>query len=320
MHSLAPPWSSPSLPLAAESFGEWAADEPLRILLIAIGALALSRLARRSIRRGLERIREGSVTRRMEIAAELAPKALRDRDRAGAGERAGQRLDAISSVTQGAVAAFIYLVALLMVLGELGISLAPLLAGAGVAGVAIGFGAQSLVKDFFSGMFILVEDQFAVGDIADLGEATGTIEAVSLRTTRLRSVDGVVWHIPNGEIKRVGNMSQHWSRALLDIEVSYETDLAAAKRVIGEVAAELAEADEAILDEPEVWGVEALGDSGVAIRLVVKTRPSEQWRISRELRERIKARFDREGIEIPFPQQTVWTRSPEEGALATPAD
>lgn len=177
-----------------------------------------------------------------------------------------------------------------------------------------------MVKDFFSGLFILIEDQFAVGDIVDLGEATGTVEAVSLRTTRLRSVDGVVWHVPNGEITRVGNMSQHWSRALLDIEVSYETDLAEAKRVIGEVATELAEADEDILDEPEVWGVEALGTSGVAIRLVVKTRPSEQWRVSRELRERIKARFDQEEIEIPFPQQTVWTRSPEQGALAAPPD
>lgn len=304
--------------VASESLGDWLTDEPLRIALIVIGAVVLSRLAQRSVRRGLEHVRAGSITRRLELSSDRVPRLLREDEPDG--ERTGQRLEAISSVLQSAIALFVYLIAVMLILAEVGISLAPLIAGAGVVGLAIGFGAQSLVKDFFSGLFILIEDQFGVGDIVDLGEATGTVESVSLRTTRLRSVDGVVWHVPNGEISRVGNMSQHWSRALLDIEVSYETDVGEAKRVIAEAARALAETDDDILDEPEVWGVEALAESSVVIRLVVKTRPSAQWRISRELRERIKAAFDREGIDIPFPQQTVWTRSPEDGAKAAPAD
>jgi moderate conductance mechanosensitive channel len=203
----------------------------------------------------------------------------------------------------------IYATALFMILGEVGIELGPLLAGAGIIGVALGFGSQSLVKDFLSGVFILIEDQFGVGDIVNLdGETSGTVEAVSLRTTRLRSVDGTVWHVPNGEIRRVGNQSQHWSRALIDVEVAYETDLDHAQAVIASVAHEIAESDTDVLDEPEVWGVEALGANGVMIRLVVKTRPSQQYRVSRELRARIKSAFEREGIEIPFPQQTVWHR------------
>jgi small conductance mechanosensitive channel len=196
-----------------------------------------------------------------------------------------------------------------MVLGELGINLGPLLAGAGILGIALGFGSQSLVRDFLSGMFILIEDQFGVGDIVSLDMQTdGVVEAVSLRSTRVRSVDGTLWHVPNGEIRRVGNMSQHWSRALLDIEVAYSTDLEQAQAVIREVAEAYWKEDPAVLDQPEVWGVEAFGASGITIRLVVKTTPSEQWRVSRALRQRLKSAFDSAGIEIPFPQQTVWHR------------
>ena len=198
-----------------------------------------------------------------------------------------------------------------MCLGEVGIDLGPLLAGAGVLGVAIGFGSQSLVRDFLSGTFILVEDQFGVGDIVDVGEASGTVEAVSLRTTRLRAIDGTVWHVPNGEIRRVGNMSQHWSRALLDIEVAYDTVVEHARSVIKRVADAVWAEDDGVLEEPELWGVEQLGANGVMLRLVVKTTPSQQWRVSRELRERIKVAFDEEGIEIPFPQQTVWHKPAE---------
>src|SRR6185369_98079 len=143
--------------------------------------------------------------------------------------------------------------AIFMILGEVGIDLGPLLAGAGIIGVAIGFGSQSLVKDFLSGIFILVEDQFGVGDTVDLGEAVGVVEVVSLRTTRLRSVDGTVWHVPNGEIRRVGNKSQHWSRALLDIQVAYTTDLERAQQVINDVAHAVWHEDKHVLEEPEVW-------------------------------------------------------------------
>ncbi len=204
----------------------------------------------------------------------------------------------------------VFLIAGFMALGQLGIELGPLIAGAGVIGVALGFGSQALVRDFLSGIFILVEDQFGVGDIVDLdGTTKGTVEAVSLRTTRIRSIDGTLWHVPNGEISRVGNTSQHWSRSLLDIDVAYDTDLDQAQDVIRTAAAEQWREDDGILEEPDVWGVQALGPSAVTIRLVVKTTPAEQYRISRALRRRIKDAFDAAGIEIPFPQQTVWHRS-----------
>jgi small conductance mechanosensitive channel len=220
--------------------------------------------------------------------------------------RAEQRIEAIASVLRSVVSFVIFAVATFMVLGEIGINLGPLIAGAGVVGVAIGFGSQSLVRDFLAGAFILIEDQFGVGDIVDLGAATGTVEAVSLRTTRLRAIDGTVWHIPNGETSRVGNMSQHWSRALLDVEVAYDTDIERAKSVIKGVADALWRSREDILEEPEVWGVERLDPNAVVIRLVVKTRPADQYAVSRELRQRLKESFDAEGIEIPFPQQVVW--------------
>jgi small-conductance mechanosensitive channel len=291
---------------ATAEIAGWEIDRPIRIVVILVGAVIVSRLGKRGVDRLLATVGGGAVQRRLESAAALAPAALRESTQAA--ERSGQRIDALGSVLRSCVAVVVYAIALLLILSEFGISLAPLLAGAGIVGLAVGFGAQSLVKDFFTGVFILLEDQFAVGDIVDLGEATGVVENVSLRTTRLRSVDGVVWHIPNGEILRVGNMSQHWSRSLLDIEVTYDTDLTRAKRVIAEVAADYASSDPDVIEEPEVWGVEALGATGIVIRLVVKTRPSEQWRIARELRERVKEAFDREGIEFPFAQQTVWTR------------
>jgi small conductance mechanosensitive channel len=217
--------------------------------------------------------------------------------------RSEQRIESLASVLRSGASFVIWLIAAFLVLGQLGVDLGPLLAGAGVIGVALGFGSQSLVRDFLSGMFILIEDQFGVGDIVDLGEATGTVTAVSLRTTRLRGVDGTVWHVPNGEIQRVGNKSQHWSRALLDIEVSYDTDIAAARASIKRVAdAVWGERSDVVLEEPEVWGVEDLGPWGVLIRVVLKTTPARQYEISRLVRERVKAAFDEEGIEIPMPK------------------
>ena len=289
--------------------GDWLLGPPLKIVLILIAAAVLNRVARRAVKRSLTRLHTGAVRERMGAVRRRTPAALLETGETSL--RAEQRIDALSSVLRSVVTFVIWLVAVLMCLGEVGIDLAPLLAGAGVLGVAIGFGSQSLVRDFLSGMFILIEDQFGVGDIVDLGEASGTVEAVSLRTTRLRAVDGTVWHMPNGEIRRVGNMSQHWSRALLDVEVAYDTDLEHARRVIKRVADELWREDSSVLDEPEMWGVEQLGASGIALRQVVKTTPSAQWKVSRELRERIKLAFDEEGIEIPFPQQMVWNRSVE---------
>jgi small conductance mechanosensitive channel len=235
--------------------------------------------------------------------------------------RSGQRARTIGAVLRSVTAVAVWTLAGLMVLAEFDVNLGPLIAGAGIAGVALGFGAQSLVKDFLSGIFMLMEDQFGVGDVIDCGEAAGVVEGVSLRTTRLRDVEGTVWHVPNGEIRRVGNKSQEWSRALLDIEVAYDTDLVLAKQVIKEVADELWRDEDfrvSIIEEPEVWGVERFGPDGVTVRLVIRTRPADQWMVLRELRQRLKAALDAHGIEIPFPQRTVWVRPQGGDGLPTP--
>ncbi|MGH2941980.1 MAG: mechanosensitive ion channel family protein [Solirubrobacteraceae bacterium] len=279
----------------------------LSVVAILVAALIVNRLVSRSIKRTLRTLHSGAVRERLGALRRRAPNALLETDEISV--RAEQRITALTSVLRSVASVVILAIAGFMVLGEVGVNVAPLLAGAGVVGIALGFGAQSLVADFLSGLFILVEDQFGVGDIVDLDQQTsGTVEAVSLRTTRLRAVDGTVWHVPNGDIRRVGNKSQHWSRALLDIEVAYDTDIERAKAVIKRVADELWQTREDILEEPEVWGVERLGPNSVVIRLVVKTRPSDQYNVSRELRQRLKEAFDADGIEIPFAQQVVWHR------------
>ena len=301
--------------LSLSDVAEFLLGAPLKILLVIALALIANRLARRAVKGALRGLSHGAVKEHLGAVRRMTPEALLETRETSL--RAEQRLEALTSVLRSVTTAVIFGIAGFMVLGELGIELGPLLAGAGIVGVALGFGSQTLVRDFLSGVFILVEDQFGVGDVVNLdGTTSGSVEAVSLRTTRLRAVDGTVWHVPNGEIRRVGNMSQHWSRSLLDIEVGYGTDLDHAKAVIAEEATVYAREDADVLEEPEVWGVEALGAHGVTIRLVVKTTPSEQWRVSRRLRERIKARFDAEGIEIPFPQQTVWFRGAEAGAAS----
>lgn len=227
--------------------------------------------------------------------------------------RRKQRAGSLAGVLKSIVTLLVVVVIGTMALNEFGVNIAPLIASAGIVGLALGFGAQSLVKDFLSGIFILAEDQFGVGDWVDLGEAEGEVEGVTLRTTRLRGIDGVVWYVPNGEILRVGNASQNWARALVDVGVAYGSDLARVKEVLSEVAHELY-ADEAwskvLLEKPFVTGVESLAADSVMLRVMIKTRPLEQWAVARELRERIKARFDRDEIEIPFPQRVLWHRDP----------
>ena len=290
-----------------------AAVDLFSVLLIIIAAVIANRLLRRLIRRAVRRI-AGQPDRPRFWQRRTAAAREAGREHVLQGVRQQQRVEALSTVLQSAGSAVIVTVGAFLVLDEFGVNLAPLLAGAGVLGIALGFGAQALVRDFLAGIFIITEDQFGVSDIITIDrEVSGTVEAMSLRTTRLRAVDGTVWHIPNGEIRRVGNQSQHWSRALLDIEVAYDTPLNQAEAVIKRVADELAAVEDDILDEPTVWGVEALAANGVVIRLVLKTTPSEQWRISRELRRRIKDAFDAEGIEIPLPQRTTWVRYEDGG-------
>jgi small conductance mechanosensitive channel len=287
---------------------DFVVGKPLTILAILVGAVVVNRLVRRAIKRGLRRLASGTLRERLGAVRGRAP-ALLNTDPGEISIRSTQRIEALATVLRSVASFVVWTIAAFLVLGEVGIDLGPLIAGAGIIGVALGFGSQSLVRDFLSGVFILVEDQYGVGDTVDLGEAVGVVEVVSLRTTRVRSVDGTVWHVPNGNIARVGNMSQHWSRALLDVQVAYGTDVAHARAVIKRVADEVwREKSGWVLEEPELWGVEALGPHGVAIRLVIKTQPSRQWDVGRLVRERLKEAFEEEGIEIPFPQQVVWHR------------
>jgi moderate conductance mechanosensitive channel len=284
----------------------------LTILLVLFLAGILSRLAKRAIRRGVQRMKAPETTRagrrrgRRASSEEVAENVRRE-----------QRADALGNVATSLVGVVIWSLALIMALGQVGLNLGPLIAGAGIVGVAVGFGAQDLVKDFLSGVFMLIEDQYGVGDIIDVGEAAGVVEGITLRSTRLRSIDGTLWHVPNGEIRRVGNMTQEYSRALLDIGIAYGTDIDAATDIIERVAIDLSmEPDwgQLFLDAPAVLGVENLGPDSVDIRLLVKTHATKQFDVARELRRRIKYAFDTAGIEIPFSQRTVWLRT--EGPVA----
>ncbi|MFT4082688.1 MAG: mechanosensitive ion channel family protein [Nocardioides sp.] len=237
--------------------------------------------------------------------------ALADRmsDRSANAARRVQRAKTMGDLLKSVITGVVFAIFGTMVLDQLGINIAPILASAGIIGIALGFGAQSLVKDYLSGIFMIFEDQYGVGDVVDVGSASGTVEAVSLRVTRLRALDGTVWYVPNGEILRVGNQSQNWARAVIDVTVGYQEDLTRVRRVLAEVAHGLWEDEEfasVIIEEPEVTGVEALTADGVTIRVLVKTQPLEQWAVARELRARIKARLEFEHIEIPVGQRVVW--------------
>jgi small conductance mechanosensitive channel len=271
---------------------------PLRILVVVVLAMVLKRLVHRAIRRFIARlVVSAGTTGRLKSMLESQPD-----------PRAAGRAATLGDVLRSLATAGIYGIALLTILGEVGINLGPLVASAGIVGVALGFGAQSLVKDFLSGVFMLVEDQYGVGDVVDLGPASGTVEAVGLRTTRIRDVQGVVWHVPNGQVNRVGNKSQDWARAVLDIEVGYGTDLRVAQAAIEQAAAEVCGREPwttAVLAPPEVWGVEALGKEAVALRLVVKTRPAAKFALLRELRLRTYEALDREGVKMPLARQVV---------------
>jgi len=286
---------------AVAGAADFLATAPLRILLVAIIAVVLNRLALRSIRRFTARLVATASSSSTGRLRSMLPSGQPD-------PRAAGRATTLGDVLRSLATATIYGLALLLILGEVGINLGPLAASAGIAGVALGFGAQSLVKDFLSGVFMLVEDQYGVGDVVDLGPASGIVEAVGLRSTRLRDVQGVVWHVPNGQVNRVGNKSQEWSRALLDVEVGYGTDLTAAQATIKGAADEVCGREPwsaSVLEPPQVWGVESLGRESVLIRLVVKTAPAAQFSLLRELRLRIHDALERDGAKSPLTRQVV---------------
>lgn len=278
---------------------------PAKMLLIVLLAVGVRALMHRGIRRLTDRTATGAVP------TILRP--LRNRTPANSDaleqitERRTQRAEAIGSVLRSFASIVVLGIAVVLVLGELGINLAPIVASAGVVGVALGFGAQNLIKDFIAGIGIILEDQYGVGDVVDLGEAGGTVEAVGLRITRLRDVNGVVWYVRNGEILRVGNKSQGFAQVVIDMPVSHDTDLERARTAMQEVADAMYGEDEwaaVLLAEPESLGVEQITAEGVFLRLVVRSTNAEQWRVGRELRMRLKERFVAEGFRTPLPLLT----------------
>lgn len=228
---------------------------------------------------------------------------------------AERRAETLGAVLNNAARVVVVAFFLLMTLQEFGVNIGPLVAGAGVAGVALGFGAQSLVKDVISGFFLLMENQFGVGDIVNVDDKhTGTVERMTLRITQLRDAEGRAHFIPNGSIVRVVVLSKDFARALVDVEVGYDTDPDQAFQVLLEAGRQLHEARPEQAVEPlEVKGIESLGASGFIIRTLTKTAPGAQWEVARELRRRILLAFREAGIEIPYPQRVVHHRG-EAGA------
>lgn len=300
---------------------DWLVARPITVLFVFGIAFVANHLLRRAIRRLVARL--ASQQDAKADPRRIAGLRAKAREKAAVlqmqAERSKQRAESLGAVLRSVTSFGVYSLAVAISLGEFGVNLGPLVAGAGILGVAIGFGAQTLVRDFLSGVFMLVEDQYGVGDVVDVGDATGMVEAVNLRTTRLRDVHGTVWHVPNGEIRRVGNKSQQWARAVIDVGVAYGTDLERAAAVLKEVLDSVwhdALESATVLEEPEIWGIESFGDSAITIRAVLKVDPGEQWAAAREVRKRLKPAFDRAGIEFPFPQRTIWIRDAAPDAAA----
>jgi moderate conductance mechanosensitive channel len=283
----------------------------ITVVLILLGAVIANRLLRRVVKRGVLRWEKAARVTVGGRTVRLLPEASGPTPTARRHERAQTIARGLASLTS----IIVWIIAVALILSVFGISGGAVLTSAGLIGVALAFGAQNLLRDLINGSFMIMEDQVGVGDVVDLGVASGTVEDVSLRTTRLRDVEGTVWYVPNGGIPRVGNKSQQWSRVVLDIPVSYLADIDRAQEVIAETALALAEDPawtQRILAPPEVWGVETFTLETVTIRLVVKTAPHEQWRVARELRSRIKLALDNAGI-VSTPAV------PPEGASGDPA-
>ncbi|QWF83464.1 mechanosensitive ion channel family protein [Amycolatopsis sp. CA-230715] len=280
--------------------GIWAVEKPLRILFIVVVAFVVRWLIRRVIDRVTTIPRGGG-----KLPALLRPLRERAPDMLGpiVVERRRQRAKTIGSVLKSLASFLVYGTAFVLVLSEIGLNIGPLIASAGIVGVALGFGAQNLVKDFLSGMFMMIEDQYGVGDVVDVGEASGTVESVGLRITTLRDINGTVWYVRNGEVVRVGNSSQGFAVAVVDVPLSYSADVDRATEVLGETAT-AAVAQEPlsanVLEPPEVLGVESVTPEGIQLRLTIKVRPGKQWTVQRALRGKLIAALEDAGFEPPL--------------------
>ena len=291
-----PVWDATGNETLATAVG-WLSEKPLQIAAI----LALAYLANRVIRSLIQR-----TGRRMAENADrlggYVPDGLRTREVDG---RAVARAATMSTIARSMATAVVSVVAAAWILAVLGVSLAAILASAGVLGVALGFGAQNVVRDVLAGWFILVEDRYGVGDVIDAGPpAVGTVERVTLRSTRLRDINGTVWHVANGEILRVGNKSQSWSRAVVDVVVAPDADLERARQILGDVGEELQADPEwtsLVSSAPNVLGVQRIDPTGVTLRVIIDTAPGEQFPVEREYRLRVLRAFDAGHVPLAAP-------------------
>jgi small conductance mechanosensitive channel len=299
-------WNATESATAARAV-DWFVTRPLVALVIALVAAILSRYLRKATTALVTRIvlhdqvAASAFDKTFDKIGVTSPIAVHEPD-----PRQTKRADTLAAVLRAGVSAVVWSVATLMILGVFNINLVPLLASAGIAGIAIGFGAQSLVRDCIAGFFILLEDQFGVGDVVDVGEAIGTVESVTLRATTLRAVDGTQWTVPNGAIIRVGNRSRSWVQALLDVTIRQDADV---ERALAELQAAVddvfarPEVAEHLIEGPTVTGVELIGPTGITLRATAQVTPGEQWAILRALRIEVKHRFDAAGIVMPQPLQ-----------------
>ena len=270
----------------------WFLSHGIKIIAIFIGAIFINRFGKVFVEKTIRKLIKPS-----QVVQD--PEAERKRE------------DTLIRIFNSFVSVFIWAVAGMMILSEFGINAGPLIAGAGILGIGLGFGAQYIIRDFLAGLFIMMENQYRVGDVIEVAGISGGVVDITLRKTVLRDIDGVVHHIPNGEIKTASNKSQDFSRVHLKIGVAYKEDIDRVIKVLNNACEELARDEKFsknILKTPQVIGIDNLADSAIIIKILGDTVPLKQWDIARELRRRIKIAFDKENIEIPFPQVSVWQR------------
>ncbi|MDN4479806.1 mechanosensitive ion channel family protein [Demequina muriae] len=300
-----------------EELGEWLSDVSQNLigfgimLVVVLVLWFVGRAAINGFTRAMERgapLTDARARRALSKARIKLPDPDTIEERLEA-ERRRQRAGTLRRVLKSALAVVLILLVLMTGLAVVGVPVGPMLASAGILGVALGFGAQSLVKDILSGTFMLMEDQYGVGDVVDLGEATGAVEEVGLRCTRLRSLDGTVWYVPNGEIRRVGNMTRMWSRAMIEVRFAYDTDVEAARQaMIDAVLAAKREREEvaaALLGEPEVAGIESLEYNAIMLRLMCQVNPATQWDVQREVHRQMRRLFAERGISLAVPGEAM---------------
>jgi small conductance mechanosensitive channel len=272
----------------SENMVPWLLSHGVRILIVLLAAYFLHRIIRKVI----------------EKAVRIA--VVPDKYVSGIAEK--KREDTLISIFSGISRISIITIATLIVLSEFGVKIGPLLAGAGIIGLAVGFGGQYLIKDLIAGLFIIIENQFRVGDVVNFEGTSGIVEEISLRMTTLRDLDGTVHFVPHGEIKKAANLTRNFSRVNIDIGIAYDSDLEHVISVVNKTGNEMAEDPlwkENIINAPQFLRVNEFADSSIIIKILGETQPSKQWDVSGEFRKRLKIAFDREGIEIPFPQRVI---------------